>query len=123
MIEKRDFDLGKPSDHEKLEEYLTKKEQYAVRAKKTLIPALQKTFLKLVHELVKNDEVTQYKNMMMFKRIKEKLEAKEEEKRKLKEELASDYASSETVSTENNSILSADEKAFLKAHKEIQAKE
>lgn len=56
--------------------------------------------------------------MMMFKRIREKLEAKEAEKQKMREELSSDYVSSETVSTENNSVLSADEKQFLKGQKE-----
>ena len=39
----------------------------------------------------------------------------EAEKQLLKEELSSDYVSSETVSTANNSILSDDEKQFLKA--------
>jgi hypothetical protein len=57
---------------------------------------------------------------MMFKRIREKLEAKEAEKQKMREELSSDYVSSETVSTENNSVLSRDEKQFLKAQKEKQ---
>jgi hypothetical protein len=58
--------------------------------------------------------------MMMFKRIREKLEAKEAEKQKMREELSSDYVSSETVSTENNSVLSIDEKQFLKGQKEKQ---
>ena len=115
MIEKRDFELGKPSDHKKLEEWLNKKDLYGNKVKKTIVPALQKTFLKLVHELVKNDEVTLYKNELMLKRIREKLEKKEEEKQRIKEEMSSDYVSSDTVSTDNNSVLSADEKQFLKA--------
>lgn len=120
MIEKREFDLGNPTDHEKLETWLNKKDQYGTKTKKTLVPALQKTFIKLVHELVKNDEVTQYKNTLMAKRIKGKRDAKEIEKQKLREEMESDYVSSETVSTANNSIFDDDEKAFLKNQKKVQ---
>ncbi len=50
--------------------------------------------------------------MMMFKRIREKLQAKEAEKQKMRQELSSDYVSSETVRTENTSVPSADEKQF-----------
>jgi hypothetical protein len=50
MIEKRDFELGKPQDHAKLEEWLNKKDLYGDKVKKSIVPALQKTFLKLVHE-------------------------------------------------------------------------
>jgi len=122
MIDKREFELGKPSDHEKLQKYLTKKDPYPQKIKTTIIPALQKTFLSLVHELITNDEVSQYKQMMMLKRIREKLEERERKKDELREELASDYVSEEAGSTEKWSIFDEDEQGFLKVMKQNEAK-
>lgn len=52
-----------------------------------------------------------------MKRIKDKLDNKKEEKDKLKEELGSDYVTSEEGSEGDDSCLSADEKQFLKVER------
>ena len=73
MIEKKEFDLGNPSDHEKLEIWLNKKDLYGTKAKKKLVPALQKSFSKFVQELVQNDSVAEYQKKLLGERIKKKL--------------------------------------------------
>ena len=122
MIEKKEFDLGNPSDHEKLEIWLNKKDLYGTKAKKKLVPALQKSFSKFVQELVQNDSVAEYQKKLLGERIKKKLEKREDYKQKLREEMSDDYISASTKSTENLSIFDNDERDYIREQKKLRAK-
>jgi len=63
-------------------------------------PELHQALLGLTEHLLKNDEIRRHKERLREQRIKDRMEQKRIEKIKLKEELGSDYESSEDSITD-----------------------
>lgn len=63
-------------------------------------PELNSALLALTEHLLKSDEIRRHKERLKEQRILDKMEQKKIEKQKLKEELGSDYESSDDSVTE-----------------------